>query len=110
MNPPTHIFWKRGSLALTGVNILLVLATLRYLKVIGLHGRTSLGATADRGQACLLGVLSLPPAVFALLLVLVLVLLIGKDRLHPPQGAVALNILWLVANSLLLRQLLTLSR
>jgi hypothetical protein len=109
MNSPPHNLWKHGNLVLTGINILMVLATLRHLKVIGMLGRTSQGAAPDRGHACLQAVLALPPAGFALLLVVTLTLLIGKNRLHP-QSALALNVLWLVANSFLLCQLFALLR
>ena len=95
--------FERGSLALTVVNSCLVLAVCWQLHQLGLHW--SVDPTTLQCPADIHALLSLPSLHVVLLTVLLLAVLIGKEWLRPRWMSLVVNLLWLVAGSLLLQHL-----
>ena len=103
MSPNVAESWTRRNAALMVVNLALVLASFRLLKIIGqFYGPGAPGATPGLNRPLLSLVLAQPPIVFALLLFISLAVLIGKEFQRPRQDTLVLHICWLIANSLLL--------
>jgi len=97
MSEKINAVCKRGSIALTIVNALLLLATLWQVYHLSLRFGDSTDTLLVRSHAAIQALLSMHSLLLVCLTVILLAVLIGKEWLRPSWMPLVLNLLWLAA-------------
>jgi len=105
LNEKAARLYERGSMVLAVVNGGLLFAAGWQLHQLSLRGSAAPATLPVQDPGTIQALLSMPSLLFVLLTGCLLAVLIGKEWLRPTWIPLSMNLLWLVAASLLLQRL-----